>query len=73
VTPLNEVLYDYMAEQVGSPGDREAEKRALVKSYPVGRLGQVSEIATAVVYVASDAADVVTGQIMFVDGGYSVA
>jgi len=73
VTPLNDVLYDYMAEQAGSPGDREAGKRALVKSYPVGRLGQVSDIAAAVVYLASDAADFVTGQIMFIDGGYSVA
>jgi enoyl-[acyl-carrier-protein] reductase (NADH) len=33
----------------------------------------VSDIAAAVVYLASDAADFVTGQIMFVDGGYSVA
>jgi NAD(P)-dependent dehydrogenase (short-subunit alcohol dehydrogenase family) len=72
VTPLNDVLYDYMAEQVGQPGDREAGMRALAKSYPLGRLGQVTDIADAVVYLASDAADFVTGQILFVDGGYSV-
>jgi NAD(P)-dependent dehydrogenase (short-subunit alcohol dehydrogenase family) len=72
VTPLNDVLYDYMAEQAGAPGDREAGKRLLAKSYPLGRLGQVSDVATAVVYLASAAADFVTGQIMFVDGGYSV-
>ncbi len=73
VTPLNDALYDYMAEQAGSPGDREAGKRALARSYPMGRLGWVSDIGAAVVYLASDAADFVTGQFMFVDGGYSVA
>ncbi len=71
VTPLNDVLYDYMAEQAGTPGDREAGKRLLAKAYPLGRLGQVRDIASAVVYLASDAADFMTGQIMFVDGGYS--
>jgi NAD(P)-dependent dehydrogenase (short-subunit alcohol dehydrogenase family) len=72
VTPLNDVLYDYMAEQAGQSGDRDAGKRALAKSYPLGRLGQVGDVASAVVYLASDAADFVTGQILFVDGGYSV-
>lgn len=72
VTPLNDVLYDYMAQQAGAPGDREAGKRALVTSYPWRRLGDVRDIAPAVVYLASDAADFVTGQILFVDGGYSV-
>lgn len=71
VTPLNDVLYDYMAAQAGQPGDREAGKRALVASYPRGRLGDVEDIASMVVYLASDAADFITGQIFFVDGGYS--
>jgi NAD(P)-dependent dehydrogenase (short-subunit alcohol dehydrogenase family) len=71
VTPLNDPLYDYMAAQAGRPGDRDAGKKALVRSYPLGRLGHVSDIAPAVVYLASDAADFVTGQVIFVDGGYS--
>ena len=53
-------------------GDKEAGKQEVVKSYPIGRLGQPDDIASAVVYLASDAADFVTGQILFVDGGYSV-
>lgn len=72
VTPLNDPLYDSMAARAGTPGDRESGKRELAKSYPWGRLGQVGDIAPAVVYLASDAADFVTGQILFVDGGYSV-
>lgn len=72
VTPLNDPLYDYMAVKAGTPGDRDEGRRELAKSYPWGRLGQVSDIAPAVVYLASDAADYVTGQIFFIDGGYSV-
>jgi len=72
VTPLNDPLYDVMAVKAGQPGDRESGKRELARSYPWGRLGQVGDIAPAVVYLASDAADFVTGQIFFVDGGYSV-
>ncbi|MFQ5521235.1 MAG: SDR family NAD(P)-dependent oxidoreductase, partial [Candidatus Methylomirabilia bacterium] len=72
VTPLNSPLYDYVAAQAGEPGDPEAGKRELAKSYPWGRLGDVNDIAPVVVYLASDSADFVTGQIFFVDGGYSV-
>ena len=53
-------------------GDMEVGKQEVVKAYPLGRLGQVDDIAGAVVYFASDAADFITGQILFVDGGYSV-
>jgi 3-oxoacyl-[acyl-carrier protein] reductase len=53
-------------------GDMEAGKLEAVKAYPLGRLGQPDDIANAVVYFASDAADFITGQILFVDGGYSV-
>ncbi len=53
-------------------GDMEAGKKEVVKAYPIGRLGEVDDVANAVVYLASDAADFVTGQILFVDGGYSV-
>ena len=71
VTPLNDPLYDLMAAKAGKPADREAGKRELAHSYPWGRVGDVRDIAPAVVYLASDAADFVTGQIIFIDGGYS--
>jgi glucose 1-dehydrogenase len=72
MTPLNDVLYNYMAVQAGKLGDRAAGMQELAKSYPLGRLGTVSDVAPAVVYLASELADFVTGQILFVDGGYSV-
>jgi NAD(P)-dependent dehydrogenase (short-subunit alcohol dehydrogenase family) len=53
-------------------GDMEAGKQEVVKSYPIGRLGHPDDIGNAVVYLASDEADFMTGQILFIDGGYSV-
>ena len=38
---------------------------------PMGRMGQVGEVATAVVFLASDAASLVTGAILPTDGGYT--
>jgi NAD(P)-dependent dehydrogenase (short-subunit alcohol dehydrogenase family) len=71
-TPLNDGLYDYMAEMAGQPGDRDAGKRELVKAYPIGRLGVPEDVAPLAVYLASDASDFVTGQIFVLDGGYTV-
>lgn len=38
---------------------------------PIGRLGRPEEIAAAVVYLASDGADLVTGHHLLVDGGWT--
>jgi NAD(P)-dependent dehydrogenase (short-subunit alcohol dehydrogenase family) len=42
---------------------------ALAKDVPLGRLGDPAEIAAAIVFVSSDAASFVTGQIVGVNGG----
>ncbi len=44
-------------------------KAALVTGVPLGRVGQPEEIARAIVFLASDQASFVTGQILTVDGG----
>jgi NAD(P)-dependent dehydrogenase (short-subunit alcohol dehydrogenase family) len=44
-------------------------KAALASGVPLGRVGEPDEIARAIVFVASNAASFMTGQIVTVDGG----
>jgi NAD(P)-dependent dehydrogenase (short-subunit alcohol dehydrogenase family) len=44
-------------------------KSALVAGVPLARIGQPDDIASAVLYLASDGAAFVTGQVLTVDGG----
>lgn len=44
----------------------------IVKRMPLGRLAEPEEIADTVLFLCSDQSRFVTGQIIFVDGGYSV-
>ncbi len=44
-------------------------KDELVAQIPLGRIGQASDIAAAVCFLASDEAGYITGQTFTVDGG----
>ena len=50
----------------------EKQKDSLLGQIPAGRLGQGSDIASAVAYLASDAAGYVTGQTLHVNGGMAM-
>ena len=60
------------------PKDEEAKKRreAMMRLYPLARaynrLGLTSDIANAAVFLASDVAAFITGQVLSVNGGYSM-
>jgi len=45
----------------------------IVRNYPLGRIGKVDDVAPAVAFLASDGAGWITGQIMSISGGYSMA
>jgi NAD(P)-dependent dehydrogenase (short-subunit alcohol dehydrogenase family) len=49
----------------------EATKEEMSKYYPLKRLGRPEDIANAMLFLASDEADWVTGQALVVDGGFS--
>ncbi|MDT8343198.1 MAG: SDR family oxidoreductase [Thermohalobaculum sp.] len=51
----------------GSPA-----RAALVARVPLGRMGAPEEVAAAVAFLASDQAGYITGQTLYVCGGYSV-
>lgn len=44
---------------------------AWIGGTPMGRMGKIEEIASVVLFLASDAASLMTGSIVLVDGGYT--
>ncbi|MFW5924649.1 MAG: 3-oxoacyl-[acyl-carrier-protein] reductase [Myxococcota bacterium] len=50
----------------------EAAQKTVVEQTPVGRVGTPEEVAAAVLYLASDEAAYVTGQVLRVNGGMYV-
>ena len=47
-------------------------RQSVVARIPLGRIGKPMEVAGAVVFLASDAASLITGEIMLIDGGWTV-
>jgi 3-oxoacyl-[acyl-carrier protein] reductase len=56
-----------MARFVWEPGEEQ-----LAAGLPLGRIGEPDDVARAVVWLASDAAEWVTGADLLVDGGTRV-
>lgn len=51
----------------------EAATAAIAGVLPLGRMGQPGDIADAVAFLVSEEASWITGQVLFVDGGYTAA
>ena len=69
---VNAVAPTFVETPMTAPFLADAEFRASVeRRIPLGRLGRVEDVTGAVVYLASDAAALVTGTSLLVDGGWT--
>ena len=65
-------LEERIAANAAQAGSVDAARQAFVDRQPMGRLGTPEEIAALAVYLASDAAQFVTGQAIVIDGGLTL-
>jgi NAD(P)-dependent dehydrogenase (short-subunit alcohol dehydrogenase family) len=62
VTALNENI-------IRDAPDPIAKEREMARRYPLGRLGRPRDVAAAILFLASDEAEWITGASLLVDGG----
>jgi NAD(P)-dependent dehydrogenase (short-subunit alcohol dehydrogenase family) len=62
-----------LARNGRSDEEWEALASEMVDQYPLRRLGRPEDVANAMLFLASDEADWITGQTLVVDGGFSCA
>ena len=60
-----------MSDQMIAAGQKEALD-AMLKTVPIGRLGRADEIASTVIFLCSDAASMIVGHNLVVDGGITI-
>ncbi|MEO8755212.1 MAG: glucose 1-dehydrogenase [Casimicrobiaceae bacterium] len=71
---VNGIAPGFFKTEMNAPLIANAEFSAWVgKRTPAGRWGDPTEIAGAAVFLASGAADYVTGHLLYVDGGFSAS
>jgi NAD(P)-dependent dehydrogenase (short-subunit alcohol dehydrogenase family) len=69
---VNSVHPGIMPPMIGTEANMDsAAREAFIRAIPLGRIGQVAEIAHAVLFLASDEASYITGTELVVDGGWT--
>ena len=53
-------------------GDDQEGRREMIARHPIGRVGEPEEVATGVLFLASDESSFVTGATLVIDGGNTV-
>jgi 2-hydroxycyclohexanecarboxyl-CoA dehydrogenase len=70
-TPMRQSVEAKERERLGEEKYRDRERKIL-RLYPLRRIGKAEDIANTVVFLASDAARHITGQVVSVNGGYAM-
>ena len=69
---VNAVAPTYIATPLNAFADQTSEMyRRWIDGTPQGRLGEPEEVASVVLFLASDASSLMTGSIVLADGGYT--
>ena len=69
---VNCVAPGYIDAGIMSDVPDKFKTETVLPSIPMGRLGEATDIARAVAFLASDDAKYITGEVLRVDGGYSM-
>jgi NAD(P)-dependent dehydrogenase (short-subunit alcohol dehydrogenase family) len=69
---VNAVAPTYIATPLNAFADKQGEMyKRWIDGTPQGRLGEPEEVASVVLFLASEAASLMTGSIVLADGGYT--
>ena len=68
---VNAIAAGYIETEIWS-GVADEFRQAILNLIPLGRKGEVQEIADAVAFLVSDQAAYITGQVLGVDGGMTM-
>jgi NAD(P)-dependent dehydrogenase (short-subunit alcohol dehydrogenase family) len=69
---VNAVAPTYISTPLNAFADKQGEMyKRWIDGTPMGRLGEPEEVASVILFLASDASSLMTGSIVLADGGYS--
>ena len=64
-------IFEIISEKYTGPLS-DKQKETIISSIPSSRMGKSSDVASAVLYLASDEASYITGQTLHVNGGLAM-
>ena len=70
-TERNIRTWDKMKEELGEEV-YDKRMKAILRAYPLGRIGETIDLARGVLFFCSDCTNWVTGQVLSISGGYSM-